>query len=460
MDIELLGWIALVFGLLSMIVSHSFAIWVSVVFTVFSASAGIILTGFGGAPIIVPYVFMLFGFLICISRFGMAFFVSNLFETKVGIQLVSFSLFALITALVLPRIFQDEVQVYWPVRGNIQGAALVVLLPLAPREGNVTQSIYVIGTLFSFGIMFNMLMRSNGARYFLNAMLSLATANILSAIIDIATYATDTADTISFIRNSSYAFIAEDQIGIFKRVIGFFSEAAAFGAFNMQLFPFLLSLFSSGVRRELTAPLTFATLILLFLSTSTTAYVSFMVYMFVGGAPMILDLIRRKFQATIVIGFTVLVVFVVATQYISTIGALSDVGDLFDNVLFYKSYTASSMERGNWNLQAWQCFIETFGLGVGLGSTRASSFPLVLLSNVGLIGTVLFGAFIHTLMRSPIASTIDPLTRAVGQASRQAILGGLIAATISGAVMDLGLLFYFCAAGAARAVTAGGKTAY
>jgi len=77
-----------------------------------------------------------------------------------------------------------------------------------------------------------------------------------------------------------------------------------------------------------------------------------------------------------------------------------------------------------------------------------------------LIGTVLFGAFIHTLMRSPIASTIDPLTRAVGQASRQAILGGLIAATISGAVMDLGLLFYFCAAGAARAVTAGGKTAY
>ncbi|MGO7186269.1 hypothetical protein ACCS49_34660, partial [Rhizobium brockwellii] len=40
------------------------------------------------------------------------------------------------------------------------------------------------------------------------------------------------------------------------------------------------------------------------------------------------------------------------------------------------------------------------GYGAGLGTVRASSFIAALLSNVGLTGTILFAAFLYSLVRA------------------------------------------------------------
>jgi hypothetical protein len=42
----------------------------------------------------------------------------------------------------------------------------------------------------------------------------------------------------------------------------------------------------------------------------------------------------------------------------------------------------------------------TYGLGVGLGSTRPSSLVAALLSTVGLVGTAISGVFLYKLVRS------------------------------------------------------------
>lgn len=64
-----------------------------------------------------------------------------------------------------------------------------------------------------------------------------------------------------------------------------------------------------------------------------------------------------------------------------------------------KVHSRFGIERATGNWQAWSNFVDTYGLGVGLGSARASSFPLVVLSNLGLPGGLMFSAFLWRLVR-------------------------------------------------------------
>ena len=53
-----------------------------------------------------------------------------------------------------------------------------------------------------------------------------------------------------------------------------------------------------------------------------------------------------------------------------------------------KPNSESAIERGMWNAQSIQNFFDTFGLGVGLGSTRSSSWPISVLAQLGAIGGI------------------------------------------------------------------------
>jgi hypothetical protein len=106
--------------------------------------------------------------------------------------------------------------------------------------------------------------------------------------------------------------------------------------------------------------------------------------------------------------------------------------------------SSSALERGSWNAQAWQNFIDTWGVGTGLGSARASSYPLVLASNLGVLGLLLYAAFLAHVFFGTTQGAVEPI---VG-ASRRAVLAALIAACISAVVFDLGLAFYAYAAAA------------
>ncbi len=58
-----------------------------------------------------------------------------------------------------------------------------------------------------------------------------------------------------------------------------------------------------------------------------------------------------------------------------------------------KGETGSFVNRTAADLYGLQLFVQTYGLGLGLGSNRASSLVTTLLSCVGLIGTLAFGIF-------------------------------------------------------------------
>ena len=62
----------------------------------------------------------------------------------------------------------------------------------------------------------------------------------------------------------------------------------------------------------------------------------------------------------------------------------------------------------NWNRQAIAVFLDTYMLGVGMGGSVASSMPLVILSNLGLMGMVLFLAVLGTTLFARPAPGTDP----------------------------------------------------
>ncbi len=93
-----------------------------------------------------------------------------------------------------------------------------------------------------------------------------------------------------------------------------------------------------------------------------------------------------------------------------------------------KADSDSFVARTASNVRSWQIFLESTGLGIGLGGNRPSSLFLLLLSCVGIIGTALFIALVVIALRRAL------LNRAIEPAG-WGVAGVLIAAVV--AVPDL-----------------------
>jgi hypothetical protein len=94
------------------------------------------------------------------------------------------------------------------------------------------------------------------------------------------------------------------------------------------------------------------------------------------------------------------------------------VQDLVNKTVFDKLASSSGTERSSMNTQALINVFDTYGLGVGVGSTRTSSFLLVVPASVGVLGSLIYGAFMVCLLKaSPAgadwfaASTARPASR-------------------------------------------------
>jgi hypothetical protein len=83
---------------------------------------------------------------------------------------------------------------------------------------------------------------------------------------------------------------------------------------------------------------------------------------------------------------------------------------ILQNVVFNKSESTSFQQRSFADFLAMRIFVETYGLGIGLGSHKANSLMLTLLSGTGFVGLFLFTSFLYTLLR--------PASAALGSAWR------------------------------------------
>jgi hypothetical protein len=292
-----------------------------------------------------------------------------------------------------------------------------------------------------------------------DAILLLAALNILAALLNLAEYWLGFPKILPYLRTANYAlFDTYEEAGL-VRIQGTFSETSAFSAFTLPLFAFSANCWLNGTRPQYSGVLALLSVVLLLSSTSGTAYLGLALYLICLCVTLGVRGLRggRSHSAPLVaVGAFALLAGCYVLCFEPTL--LRKVGEFFEFTVLNKLESQSGLERASWNQQAWKNFIDTWGLGVGLGSARASSFGLVLLSNLGVIGVVLFLGFLFELVRSDPGPEEAPIS----SAARHAALAALIAAFVSGGVFDLGIAFYLFAAAAtaAHAIQARATSSY
>jgi hypothetical protein len=444
MTIELIGIVALALGLASIYRPASFIVNVFLYSTLLGAAAASVLEALGGTSL--PPAHLLLGFLTLrlVRDKAIASNILNGFAFgRPGFWLLLTMIYCTATAYIMPRLFAGQTVVV-PVR-----AESAYTIPLAPAMTNLTQSIYFIGDFVCFVMIYGYASSLEARKSFGAVAVRFAALNLIFAAIDLGTYFTGTSELLSFIRNGTYGLLNDTEVAGFKRIVGSFTEAASFGGMTLGCFAFTSRLWLLGVRPRFTAMLTFLAFSALVFSTSTTAYVGLAVFLAVTYVEMLVRVLYRPLtpqMAFLVLGVPLIgAIIVLSVAFSDTYSVYAR--DLLDTFLFNKMQTDSGVERSLWNRLAMQNFFDTYGFGTGNGGMRSSSFPIAVLANLGVLGAILFSLFFVTVFASsPKGGQTDTLDDAYRKAAKSACFAWLITATISGALVDLGLAFFAFAA--------------
>jgi hypothetical protein len=454
MTIEIVGLIAAALGILGLVAGPAFMVFLFIVSTLLGASAAFVLDSLGGASISPAH--LLLGFLVvCLmSRYAVFHLAARgLAFPKAGFWLLTTVLYSICSAIFFPRVFAGLTYIF-PVRAEANAG--YSLVPLAPSTANFTQSVYFTADFICFIALYGYASLSDGWRTVAKAALFCAGLNLVFGALDMLTYWTNTTELLAVIRNANYRMLNDTEVAGFKRIVGSFTEAAAFGSTTLGYFAFCLKLWLQGFHTRLTFVLAALSLGAMVFSTSTTAYVGLSVFLLLVYLECLFKLLSRPVS-------TQTIAFIVATPIllllVVVLIALNDVywnyiENLLDTMVFNKLSTDSGIERSAWNRQAIQNFFDTWGLGAGNGSVRAASFLAAVLASLGIVGACTYGAFLICVFlgnREPASS--DAYENAVSSAARSVCLAWFIASSVAGAFIDLSLPFFVFAALASKRTT-------
>jgi hypothetical protein len=445
MTVEIIGIITLAVAFIGLFCDPSFIVTAFFFATLLGSAAAFILESVGGLSIS-PSHFLL-GFValkLLIDKTILQRTIRAIAPGRPGFWLLLAVVYGLVSAYFMPRIFAGQTSVF-PVRIYLN----TVTLPLEPTMANLTQSIYFVADFMTFALIYGYGGSLSGYRVIGNAALACVVLNLLFAVLDLVTYLTGTAELLAFIRNANYGLMAEAEMSGFKRIVGSFIEASGFAAATLGYFAFTFRLWLLGVRPLLTSSLSLLSLMALIFATSTTGYVGLVgfglfVYIQTGLRAAQRPLTPQMLAFMVSGPFIVLLIVVAVAQNADTSRYFQN---LLDTMILDKMSTQSGLERSAWNQQALLNFLDTFGFGAGLGSLRASSFPIVVVASFGLVGTSIFGLFfINLLFSRPTKQAGFSMEEATRQAAKSACIAWLITSTVSGALTDLGVSFYAFAA--------------
>jgi hypothetical protein len=445
MSIEPIGLLTLIVGIICLQIGFRAMAATIVVAPLFGAAAAVLI---GTANIQPAHLLLAFGAATTFTRrreTALAIRATRFPEP--GFWLMCLVIYGVLSAFLMPRLLAGTMASI-PL-GTSEYAETGSTVPLSPTSGNLTQSIYLVGDFACFIMIVAIASTQAGFVTIAGALVAYAAGNVLFALLDIATYNTGTQWLLDFIRNAQYTLHIEEEISGLKRIVGSFTEASAFAHATLGALGFTGTLWLCGRWPAVTGTLALASLALVVLSTSSTG---------LAGTPPVLLILyatalkRISFQPTfstaaLLCAPLAVVAVILAAQLDADVSR--PIHDYLDQLIFSKSATSSGIERNSWNTTALQNFFDSYGLGVGLGTVRTSSFPVALLSNVGIPGTIFYVFFaMSAFLRQRGTPRTFPAD--VRLAARNACLGLAIGDTFSGVTVEQGL-FFFVLAGVACA---------
>lgn len=350
-------------------------------------------------------------------------------------------LYALIGALIFPRLFAGQTSAFVPSRTR-KG---VFEVPLEPVSGNITQTGYLILGGLTFLAVCMVMVRRNRIDDVRRGFLLWCCLHTGMGLIDLFGKLAGAGDFLAPLRTASYVMLTEANEAGFARIAGAYSEASAFGGVSLACLAFCFTYWRKTGSR-LAFWLSATLLCLLILSTSSTAYVGLLVLSIPVGISITRSLLTARLSPdeSLLLLLFVLALLSGMTMSLYDPSFFDPFVHLIDTAVVNKANSASGQERAYWNYKSLQSFVDTGGLGIGFGSSRASSWPIAVLSQLGLFGAVVLAVLVATVARAlgGYRNRVDPETDAVVSSVRACALAGIISGSLASGSADPGMIFF------------------
>lgn len=412
----------------------------------FGATAVVTAAALGGAS---PLIYNVFCGVLILSALLTAEIrhdlVETLRQTWVPWGVCALIVYAVGSAALMPRLFAGQTTSF-----ELSHDVGFVEVSLAPSSSNVMQTTYLVLFALTFFALVTLLLRHQPLDAVRKGFLTWAVLNAIGGIVDLGAKIAGFGDVLSVLRTANYAFLTDVEQAGFFRISGAYSEASAFGGAALSSLAFTYVYWrATGSRTMFLLSLTL--LILTMLSTSSTAYLTLGVF----SVPVLISLLRsglrgRISSGDIVVVFTLVItlVAVIAVEVYDT-HMLDPVQHLLQTTLFDKSQSESARERGYLNERSLHSLIDTWGLGIGYGSSRASSWFVAVVSQLGVVGAAIQALVLLPLLRR-MPSSDGGAERGVAilhNALRACMLVMVATSVIAGTNANPGLLFFIALAG-------------
>ena len=355
------------------------------------------------------------------------------------IALILLIIYVVISAVINVRIFQGEIDVFSLNRSVDRSGkgAIGMLTRLHPGASNISQTFYMLlSSSFFFAVL--LVIRRYGITWIHRALVVTVVVHLVLSVLD----ALELDGVLSLVRTANYALLTHHEVHGFARVIGGFSEPSGYGCFSSALLGyFVLHTFIS--RSWLSGFLAQALGFCVLLSFSSSAYF--------GAFFVVLFLLIVIAQRTIV-GAGIPRCFVYLGWIAGVLGIVffmlnsAQVEHILDSLIFNKASSASGQERGLWAEYGFRTFLDTYGLGAGVGSIRSNGWLAVYLGSVGIPGFLLALAFWLQVLLKPLSQALSDEASAVFIACKAAVVVTLMMKLASATTPDPGFLLMLFAA--------------
>jgi hypothetical protein len=310
-----------------------------------------------------------------------------------GLPLVCLLVLTGIGAVFLPRVNAGVTEVFTVLR-QADGAT-VTLIPLQPTGSNIGQYVRFLLSGLAFMVTAVALFRFADARSVRRALIVATFVNIFLALIDLAGLALG----INFLEpfRNAYVAILDSQVLLgLPRLIAGFPEPSAFGQYTLGLYGFWLRIWFGAPKSALSNIVLLTLVLLLIRSTSTAAYIGMTAYTLLF---LIWQLraVARKGNAVILYAVLTFLLPLVLGLVVLAYNFVPALSDFLNTIVFEKLDSDSGNERMSWNMQSLKNLVDTYGLGAGIGSGRASGWPFAVLGSLGAFGTALYLWFLGSV---------------------------------------------------------------
>jgi hypothetical protein len=359
--------------------------------------------------------------------------------------LCSLMVYTIVGAWLFPRLFAGQTSVF--VQSKTRKG--VIEAALAPVSGNISQTGYfILGGLTAIALCV-LLLQKDRIDQIRRGFLLWCCLHAGMGLIDLTSKLAGAGDVLWPIRTASYAMLTEVNEAGFSRIAGAYSEASAFGGVSLACLSFCY-VYWRKTKSHLARGLSVVLLVLVVFSTSSTAYVGLSVLSLPVAFSILRSLLFGRVASDEILIITLLSVGVLTALVISVYdeGFFDPFVHLIDTAVINKASSSSGQERAYWNIKSLQAFLDTSGLGIGFGSSRASSWPIAVVSQLGLVGSLMMAMLLGVVARGMgrLSPYVDRETDAVVSSVRACTLAGIVAGSLAGGSAEPGMFFFIALA--------------